>query len=510
MQDLKINKQEMRKLFYLPIILPLLYFATSCTNDDLQKPLDEKTNYSPNDFEITIKSITDNAATLSWQKAIDPENDSVTYTIYLGQNIISDNMTSLEFNLTGLNELTNYTGKIIAKDSKNNQTIKTFSFTTNKYFLKFVKAYDYADSQYSKHGLPYSMIKTNDGKYVIAGSSNFNDNGAQFFVIKTDYQGNELWKKFYGYQIGDSRNFKITQTSNGFILAGYHHVLNIDNDGNIIWHKEILSYDVSGEIKSVKVDSYGNIFLVGTTGSTVNPEIMVVGVLTKLNNSGNVIWEKTFGPSLISKFNDLIITSSNNLIILGSTETSGTTYEQFLKGPSEVVQMDFWVLEVTNDGEKIWQKTYGDGKYDFPSQIITTKDGNYVFVGYSWGAYDMTYRRLFKIDKKGNEIWNNDYKGSSASVYSVAETFDNGYVSAGYLDFGSYGAAGIFKYDSNGNPILEKTYQEDYTHLRAYAVVVEDDGGFRIASTRFKYNYYDADRPKLLVYKTDPEGNITE
>jgi hypothetical protein len=504
----------MRKLFFLPIILTLLNFAISCSKDNLEEPIVDKpmelVNKAPNDFEITIKSVTDKTAILNWQKAIDPDNDSVTYTIYLGQTIILDNATSLECKLTGLNELTNYTGKIIAKDSKNNQTIKNFSFNTNKFFLKFIKAYDYADGQSSKHGSPFSMIKTNDGKYVIAGSSNFNDNGAQFFVLKTDYQGNELWKKFYGYQIGSSNNFKITQTSNGFILAGYHHILNIDNDGNIKWHKELFSYDTSGEIKSVKVDTFGNIFLVGIRGTSINPEIMVEGVLTKLDNSGNVIWEKTFGSSLISGFEDLIITSSNNLIILGSTETSGTTREQFIKGPSSVVQMDFWVLNINNNGEKIWQKTYGDGKYDFPSQIIATRDGNYVFTGYSWGAYDISYRSLFKIDKEGNIIWGNANNTSSTSIFSVAETSDNGYILAGTLGFGSYDDAGLFKYDSNGNPVWEKIYREDYTHLRGYAVVAEDDNGFRIAATRFKYNYYDGDRPKLLVYKTDPEGNIAE
>lgn len=498
----------------MPIILFLFYFISSCSKDNLEQPIVEKPkeeiNKAPNDFEITIESVTANNANLSWQKAKDPENDSVTYTIYLEQNVILENTTSLEFKLTGLNELTNYTGKIIAKDSKNNQTIKTFSFTTKKYFLKFVKTYNYADGQSSKHGSPYSMIKTNDGNYVIAGSSNFNDNGAQFFVLKTDYQGNELWKKFYGYQIGSSMNFKIIQTSNGFVFAGSRHVLNIDNDGNIKWHKELLSYDASGEIKSVKADSFGNIFLVGINGTSVNPERMVEGVLTKLDNSGNVIWEKTFKPSLISGFEDLIITPSNNLIILGSTETSGTTRAQYIKGPSSVVQMDFWVLKVSSDGEKIWEKTYGDGKYDFPRQIIATRDGNYVFTGFSWGAYDISFRRLFKIDKDGNEIWNNSYNISSPSVFSVAETSDNGYITTGVLDFGSYGGLGIFKYDSNGNPTWEKIYQENYTWLRGYAVVAEDDGGYRIAGTKFKYTYYDGDRPKLVVYKTDPEGNFAE
>lgn len=502
----------MRKLFFLPIILTLLNFATSCSKDNLEEPIVENpkevVNKAPNDFEISIKSVTDNTATLNWQKAIDPENDSVTYTIYVGQSIILENTANLECKLTGLNELTTYTGKIIVKDSKNNQTIKTFSFTTSKYFLKFVKAYNYADGQSSKHGSPFSMIKTNDGNYVIAGSSNFNDNGAQFFVLKTDYQGNEIWKKFYGYQINEAVNFNITQTSNGFILAGYHHVLNIDNNGNLKWYKEIVGYDGSGEIKSVKVDSFGNIFLVGVRGTSVNPEIMVEGLLTKLDSSGNIIWEKAFNRSLISMFNDLIITSSNNLIILGSTETSGTTRAQFIKGPSSVVQMDFWVLQVNKNGEKIWDKTYGDAKYDFPSQIITTRDGNYVFTGYS--AYAEKYRRLFKIDKDGNEIWNNSFNTSSTSVYSVAETSDNGFVSTGFLDFGNYGALGIFKYDSNGNPVWEKAYQENFTWLRGYAAVAEDDGGYRIAATRFKYTYYDGDRPKLLIYKTDPEGNIAE
>ena len=41
-----------------------------------------------------------------------------------------------------------------------------------------------------------------------------------------------------------------------------------------------------------------------------------------------------------------------------------------------------------------------------------------------------------------------------------------------------------------------------------HSILSEKDGGFRIAASKNKRFYYNGDRPKLKVYKTDPKGNF--
>tara|TARA_B100000795_G_C22766198_1_gene425812 strand:- start:74 stop:1540 length:1467 start_codon:yes stop_codon:yes gene_type:complete len=485
----------------------------SCSQDNPITEIEEEViNLAPNDFDIEIIDISHESATINWNEATDPENDSVSYNIYLNQTLVAEGISELTYQFSDLSELTNYIGKVIANDANNNETSKTFSFTTEKYYLKYLKTYDFGEINFGigyAAGSSYSMMKTNDENYIIAGKSQRPDGNAfRFFILKIDYNGNEIWKKFYDYQLYDSWNFKIIESATGFVLVGHHHVLNLDNDGNAIWHKKIDSYDIadgSAEIKSVALDLQGNIYLAGGRGSS-DPEVPQEAVLTKLNNSGEIIWEKVFKSSFRSFFNDIIINSSDQLIILGSVETSGTTMEEYIQGPSSVEQIDFWVLKTNTDGEIIWQNTFGDGGYDFPSKIIFKSNGNYVFAGYSWGAYDISQGRIFEISPEGNEEWN-VFTGLT-STFSIAETLDNGFIATGRIDIDSYNTnVGLYKFDNYGNEEWNQKYSEYATYLNGSGVIVENDGGFRISGSRNKYYFNDNDKPMIIIYKTDPSGD---
>jgi hypothetical protein len=495
----------MKKIYFTLLIA---IFIIGCSKDDTINEIQEEqeeeiiVNLPPNNFNIEIVNISHETATIHWDEASDPESDAVNYDIYLNQTLVIENISELMYVFSNLEELTNYSGKIIAKDTENNQTEVTFSFQTEKYYLKYLKTYDFGEYVNGPNGLAlgtaFSMIKANDQNYVIAGSSSFNGNGQRFFVSKIDYEGNEIWKKFYDYQVGSSWNFKIIESITGFILVGRHHVLSLDNQGNIIWYKKIDTYDINdaaSEIKSVAQDSNGNIFIVGGRGSS-EPEVVQEAVLTKLSNSGEILWENIFIPSLRSFFNDVIINSSNELIILGSTETSGITWDEYINGPSSIEEIDFWVLNITNEGDVLWENTFGDGRFDFPSKIITKSNGNYVFAGYSWGAYDISEGRIFEINLDGTEIWN--ISNELSSTFSVAETLDGGFITTGHVDFGEYGALGIYKFSSNGIEEWNKKHQRSFTSLHGRSILIEEDGGYRVASD---------DATELLIYKTDPEGN---
>lgn len=499
-------KDKKMKKFYAALFIAFLIIG--CSNDDpINEVIEEEiVNHPPNNFVVEIMNITHEGATINWTEAIDPERDVVTYTIYLNQKLIIENISELTYKVIGLEELTNHSGKIIAKDINNNKTETTFSFQTEKYYLKYLKRFDFGKVDHISTGYaggtPYSMIKTNDLKYIVAGKSSRQDaNGNQFFVSKIDYEGNEIWKKYYDYQVGDSWLFKIANTSSGFILAGNQHVLNLDHDGNVIWYKKIESYDLGyydDQISSVKQDSKGNLFLVGSRGST-DGKVFKEAVLTKLSSTGNIIWEKKFSFSVRNIFNDLVINSFNELIILGSTDTSGTTYEEILSGSNPVQQIDFWLLKLTNDGEIIWETTFGDVKLDFPTQLIATTDNCFVAVGYGGS--------LFKIDNSGKVVWRNTEPSAYIPTFSVAETKDNGFVTTGSFEFETFDALAISKYDSSGNLEWEKSYHEQDASIWGFVILSEDDGGYRIAGRWTKPYYYNDEKPNLLIFKTDPSGN---
>jgi hypothetical protein len=462
---------------------------------------EEIVNLPPNNFDVEILNISHDCATINWSEAIDPDNDTVTYDVYLNQVLIIENISELSHEFIDLEELTSYSGKIIAKDTNNNQTEVVFSLQTEKYYLKYLKRYDYGEINYGigyASGQPHKMIKTSDGNYLIIGSSvRPNGNAFQFFVSKTDYDGNELWKKFYDYDLFDYIKLCIVEYENGLLLSGENHILNIDNQGNVIWYKKIEDYGLIGHpinIKSIKNDSNNNFYLVGLRGSSEpEPGHSKEAVVLKIDFNGNLIWEKIHKISFLYSLDDMVIKSQNEIYVLGSSETNGVT-------------PDFLVVKMNNQGDIIWQNTFGDGRYDFPKQIIIKSNNNIVFAGYSWGAYDISGGRIFEIDSEGNEIWN--ISTELPFIFSIAETLDGGFITTGHLKFHDSNALGIYKFSSSGIEEWKKTYLENYTYLSGRSILIEEDGGYRIAGSFSKTNYFNVgEKPELLIYKTDPEGN---
>ncbi|MBT8187093.1 MAG: fibronectin type III domain-containing protein [Croceitalea sp.] len=509
------------KKYYLKLLL--VFLILGCSKNDTVTKIEEEgegevveveeevVNLAPNEFEIEIIDVSHESATISWNQAVDPENDAVTYDLYLNQNLIVESVSELTHQFIDLTELSDYTGQIIAKDTNGNETSKTFSFTTIKYYLKYLKAYDYGETDYGigyASGRPYKMIKTFDKNYLIIGASiRPNGNAYQFFVLKIDYEGNELWKKFYDYNLYDLINPSVTEYSNGFIVTGANHIINIDNEGNLIWYKNIDDFGLSSNtinINSVKNDSNNDFYLAGLKGPS-EPGGGNEAVLLKIDVLGNIIWDKYYSVSLLDSFEEIYINSQNELIILGSIENSGMTWEEFVNGSSSGPQVDFWVVKLSNDGEIIWQNTYGDGRYDFPENIFLRNNGNFIISGYGWGVRDVSNGRIFEIDPFGNEVWNTTTELSY--MYSIAETRDNNLIATGYVVIDRYGALGLYKYDSQGVEQWNRKLKDTYTYLYGHEVLPEEDGGYRIAASRSKNYYYDDEKPEILIYKTDPEGN---
>jgi hypothetical protein len=70
----------------------------------------------------------------------------------------------------------------------------------------------------------YSMIKTSDGGYAMAGYTVLYESGdLQSWLVKTDSSGNKMWDKSYGASDLDSESYSLVQTSDdGYALAGYN------------------------------------------------------------------------------------------------------------------------------------------------------------------------------------------------------------------------------------------------------------------------------------------------
>ena len=101
----------------------------------------------------------------------------------------------------------------------------------------------------------------------------------------------------------------------------------------------------------------------------------------KLDSSGNVTWQKTYGGSGEDYANSIQQTSDGGYIV------AGQTYSFRASG------FDAWVLKLDSSGNITWQKTSGGSSWDTANSVKQTSDGGYIVAGYSFsvGAVDYDY-----------------------------------------------------------------------------------------------------------------------
>jgi len=122
---------------------------------------------------------------------------------------------------------------------------------------------------------PTSLIQLLDGNFAIAGgTSSFGDGNADFWLIKTDNNGNVEWNQTYGTENMDTLPSLVQASDGGFALAGYTHtdpladflLVKTDNLGNMLWNQTYLGAAVLG-LPSLIQTSDGGFALSGGIGS---------------------------------------------------------------------------------------------------------------------------------------------------------------------------------------------------------------------------------------------------
>ena len=209
----------------------------------------------------------------------------------------------------------------------------------------------------------------------------------------------------------------------------------------------------------------------------------------KLDNNGNVTWQKIYGKSSEEVPCSIQQTSDGGYILGGR------------------LLYDVWILKLDSSGNVTWQKTYEGGNYDFASSIQQTTDGGYIVAAktrnYSINDYDIW---LLKLDSDGNITWQQTYGGTNEeSVNSVQETTDGGYIVAGSTESFGVNTRSIFilKLYSNGGIAWEKTYGVGDWY-EATSIQETSDGGY-IVSSRCS-----GSDNGFWVLKLDSNGEIPE
>lgn len=132
----------------------------------------------------------------------------------------------------------------------------------------------YGGSSFENSG---ALIEVSTGGFAIIGTTRSSGHGSNdMFLVRTDASGNMLWNKTYG-GLDDEGGYSLIEVSTGgFALVGYSEsfgagdadfwVVRTDVDGNVLWNQTFggVNYDLARSIVEV---STGGFVVTGTTSS---------------------------------------------------------------------------------------------------------------------------------------------------------------------------------------------------------------------------------------------------
>jgi len=218
--------------------------------------------------------------------------------------------------------------------------------------------------------------QTNDGGFAILGWKENYQGITDAWLIKTNGIGDTLWTKTYG-GLNNVQAYAVKQTvDGGYIIIGTKYY-----DSQDLW-------------------------------------------LIKTNENGDSLWSKTYGGESTEQGRSVIETDDGGFLLFGSTRSYTDSYR------------NFWLIKTSSNGDSLWSKTYGGINDEFSSSIIDIGGSGYLIVGQTLstgnGSSDLW---LIQIDENGDSLWSKTYGGEGWDYpYHAEKTSDNGCIIVGGYD----------------------------------------------------------------------------
>jgi hypothetical protein len=273
-------------------------------------------------------------------------------------------------------------------------------------------------------------------EYILAGYQNkYDTSGYNFYVVKTDLNGDTLWTRTFGGADWDMAYSVDTLQDSTYVIAGETYsfgngnsdmyVIRIDKNGDTLWTRTFGGPE-DDYARYVFTDRHDNIMLVGTTFSFGAGGADAYFIY--LNAMGDTIWTKSYGTASddYGYSGDMYIDNINKM----SFAFGYTSYY----GPQDAQKMRFYRGDSTNcsfiadvgvlttnveivDHPRI--RKDGKGKYYYCSDVHNVGGLTDIFLSKTFYA--------FGFDLASSLLYIPDID----MPHDIRKCFDNGYITTG-------------------------------------------------------------------------------
>ncbi len=276
----------------------------------------------------------------------------------------------------------------------------------------------------------YAVKELPDGGFIFSGETqSFGAGSYDFYLVRTNAQGDTLWTGAYGGTGFEFGYGVTTAPDGGFLVVGV-----------------TTSFGAGGRD----------------------------GFAVRVDADGNLVWQSPYGGASQDAIMDVCRTFADTYVLIGTSYSLGP-------GTSGL-----WFLEIDDDGNVVRESSHGGAGADTGWRVLQTSEGGFIVGGFttSFGAGDKDLW-LVKLDAVGGLEWANTYGGvGDDRGYGLAIVPEVGYLLSGYTS--SFGAGGTDMYlvltDDAGAPTWTRTYGGPGNEI-GYAVVPPCGGGILLAGS---------------------------
>lgn len=318
----------------------------------------------------------------------------------------------------------------------------------------------------------YNMVPGSDNGFVLSGQSNNND-----FLLKLDIEGKKEWIFIPAYAKSSSLFTASTNVLHDkcYIFASIsrktlgvnnfedsYRLTKLNNLGELEWEKAYPCTYKDELCHVIEMDDGG--FLLG--GNTLKSTKFGFDIqLYRTDREGN----------LIAKKNIVLTTGDSRIFCL----------QKMLNGNVLALTMKFetaertCIINLNNQGDTLWTKTLYYHSQNRLTTICPSKDGTYICGGMSTSFAGKNLLWAVKIDSSANIIWSKNYQITSQdTIKSISPVKDGTYVFAGSAS----GKCVLMKINENGDSLWSTIYKTDQ-HYRPSSIAVSPEGRYAIGGT---------------------------
>jgi len=223
-------------------------------------------------------------------------------------------------------------------------------------------------------------------------------------LLSTSLYSQTTWERIYGGANYDRANAFIPTSDGNFIIGGSSssfgdnaaYLSKIDEYGNLLWERTFDFGNSIDKISAITATQNNNEYL--AVGKSNSNNCLSTIPIVKFNGFGDTLWTKKFCGSEfnMSQVTDIISMNDGTFLLSGAALGSRAM-----------------LLNIDQDGNEIWFKEYLQFGYGAINDILITSDNNLLTIGHDTPtANGNDSIRIMKTNLVGEIQWDVHFGGS--------------------------------------------------------------------------------------------------